>query len=221
MKKRKIYGVYFVALMNDWFPIVNHQIRKLFNSDLFLKTDKLFIRVFYRKNEDLVKFKKMMRKDRKIIIEETKNNEYEFGALRKIKELSKEDNFYCYYLHAKGVSRTSNKPVSKCISSWREYMEYFLIDKFELCIKELDNGWDAAGVKLRRTPKTNFFHFSGNFWWTKSEFVKVLPEINSLNLTKRHDAEFWIGYTNGKLKCIHDTTQAGLTTIVTENYKNL
>jgi hypothetical protein len=219
MKKNKIVGVYFVALLNEWEPIVKPQINRLFNSNLYKETDELHVRVFFNDNEELYKFRTLLKNDKKILLTLTKKNEYEFGALRILKNLSKKEDFYGYYLHAKGVSRTMNKQLSKCVKSWREYMEYFLIDKYDLCVKELDNGWDAAGVKIRRTPGTDFFHFSGNFWWANSKFIRELPEIDSLDLNKRHDAEFWIGYTKGKLKCLHDTKQASIRTIITENYK--
>lgn len=220
MNKNKIIGVYFVALLNEWEPIVKPQLSRLFESELFKQTNELHVRVYFNRDDDFNKFKSLLVNDKKIILTSTKKNEYEFGALRILKNLSKREDFYGYYLHAKGVSRTINKQLSKCVKSWREYMEYFLIEKYDFCIEQLNNGWDAAGVKLRRTPGSEFFHFSGNFWWANSKFIKGLPEINDLDLNKRHDAEFWIGYTKGKLKCIHDTKQASIKTIITENYKS-
>ena len=56
----KIIGFYFAALMLDnWHEIVNEQINKIINSDLFKKTDKLYVRVFYNKESDLYEFKKL------------------------------------------------------------------------------------------------------------------------------------------------------------------
>lgn len=243
----KIYGFYFAALINKWEPIVQEQITKLYNSELYKKTDKLFIRVFYENDTDITKFLKIIGGDNKIILSKTNKNEYEFGVLKILKEESKKDNFYCYYFHAKGVSKLNGPTItSKSIESWRQYMEYFLIDKHELCINELNLGSDAVGVKLRTTPSTGeygkkimevannlqrtlvpptnktglFRHFSGNFWWSKSEFIKTLPEIDFLDLSERHHAEFWVGYTRGNLKCIHDSNQAGYRSVITENYKS-
>jgi hypothetical protein len=215
----KIYGVYFAALINQWDLIIQEQLNNFFNSELFNKTDKFFIRIYYTNENELKKFKSLLINNNKIIITETNINEYEFGALKILENLSKTDNFYCYYFHSKGVSKLSNNFLTKNIKSWREYMEYFMIDKYDICLNELNLGWDAVGVKLRKTPNTKFNHFSGNFWWTKSKFINTLPSIDSLDLTKRHNAEFWIGYTNGKLKCIHNSTEAGYQKIITENYK--
>jgi len=216
---KKIYGVYFIALLNNWELVVIEQLDKIFKSELFSKTDKFFIRIYYQDSKQLIKLKSLITKNEKIIISETNINEYEFGSLKILSNLSKNDDFYCYYFHSKGVTKQYNKSIIDNIKSWREYMEYFIIEKYNLCINELDLGWDAVGVKLRKTPNTKFNHFSGNFWWTKSKFINTLPSIDSLDLTKRHNAEFWIGYTNGKLKCIHNSTEAGYQKIITENYK--
>ena len=153
-----------------------------------------------------------------------------------LQTISYSENFYCYYLHSKGVSKLNQRGRINPIKSWRNYMEYFIIDKYNNCIVELNSGVDAVGVKLRPTPKGNpnntlmFWwgksnispipkHFSGNFWWSKSDYIKKLPDIKILSKYDRHEAEFWIGYMNGNLKSLHDSKEAGYTTIITENYK--
>lgn len=227
----KIYGVYFIALMLDnWFDIVNDQLQTLLNSKLFSKTEKLYIRIFYEKNSDLEKLKKLIPNLEKIIISYTNKNEYEYGALKIIKNLSEDENFYCYYLHSKGVSLTEKtygkhkldikyETMKNSIHSWRKYMEHFLINEYEKCIDSLSSGFDACGVQLRGTPRTNLLHFSGNFWWTKSDYVKKLPKIEDLDNNNRNLAEFWIGYGHGKYKNLYFTKQAGYREIITENYK--
>lgn len=228
----KIYGIYFVALMFDnWFEIVNDQIKTLSMSSLFEKTEKLYVRVFYQKDTDVEEFKKLIHDlGKKIVVSYTNQNEYEYGALKIIKNLSKNENFYCYYLHSKGVSLTENtykrhkleidyKLMTESIKSWRKYMEYFLINEHEKCINSLNSDFDVCGVQLRSTPRTNFLHFSGNFWWTKSDYVKKLPEIEDLDIDNRNLAEFWIGYGNGKYKNLYSTKQAGYRQVITEDYK--
>jgi len=246
MSKVKICGFYFVALINNWEPIVTEQLTKLFSSKLYNNTEKLFIRVYYNQETDLNKFKNIINDKKNIILSQTNKNEFEFGILKILKEESKKSEFYCYYFHSKGVSKTNGpKITSESIKSWREYMEYFLIDRFDDRIIELDLGFDAVGVKLRLTPMSgeygkkiqsvanslqtklskpantqgSYRHFSGNFWWSNSNFIKNLPEIDYLDLNERHHAEFWIGYTKGNLKCIHDSSEAGYKSVITENYK--
>jgi len=224
----KIYGFYFIALLNDWKSILDSQIKSLLESELFKNTNKLFVRIFYEKKEDLNYILNILSKLKKIVITITEKNEFEFGTLEKIKEMSKYETFYCYYLHSKGVSiNEKNKTfyknstdlihLLKCVESWRKYMEYFIIDEFETCIKTLDDGYDACGVNLTESPSK---HFSGNFWWAKSEFIKTLPEIKSLNITNRWMAERWIGLSNAKLKSLFQCSQSGYRQIITTNYKN-
>lgn len=228
----KIYGIYFVALMmNNWKEIVSEQIHKILNSELYKKTDKLYVRVFYEDNQELESFKQLIQGYEKIELSYTNQNEYEFGALRILKDLSKKENFYCYYLHSKGVSITEetykkHKPnmsyvdVKKAITSWRHYMEYFLIEKYQECIRYLNKGFDTCGVQLRDTPRTDYLHYSGNFWWVNSSYIEKLPEIDSLDTNNRMLAEFWIGYGRGNYKCLYFTNELGYHGVIKENYKN-
>ena len=74
-------------------------------------------------------------------------------------------------------------------------MTYFILEKMEICINEIYNGYDAVGVDWNEIPNK---HFSGNFWWASSEYIKSLPPadlektfIHNLP-TERHFAEFWM-----------------------------
>jgi hypothetical protein len=103
------------------------------------------------------------------------------------------------------------------IRTWVDYLLYFNVSHWQECVNELQQGHDACGVNLKGgydNHKDNY-HFSGNFWWAKSEYIKKLyssiwstmlgknifmspdekkgmEEENDLN---RKDAseEFWIG----------------------------
>jgi hypothetical protein len=103
------------------------------------------------------------------------------------------------YLHSKGVS----KPNSKNIRSWVEYMEYFNIEKWSECVDTL-NMYDTCGVNLQKLP---VLHYSGNFWWATSNYIKTLkpfnersaneffslnPLVNSYGNMYRSYTEFWL-----------------------------
>ena len=225
----KIFGFYFVALINDWEELVDKQLLKIFQSELFSVTDRLYIHIF-DPNNNLNNFIKKITLNDKIIITNTSKNEYEFGILRLIKNISETKNFYCYYFHTKGVSiseQTKNyyrvndlTNLKSNVESWREYMEYFLIDLYKKNIDFLSKDNDSVGVQLVQTPKSTHQHYSGNFWWTKSSYIKKLPNINSLRLNHRWDAEFWIGYGNGNMKNLYSTSQAGYRQKISIDYKN-
>lgn len=134
----------------------------------------------------------------------------EFFTLGKLKEFCISISEYGIkipvgYVHTKGVVNGFDNP---CISDWRNYMAYFILEKMNDCITAVQNEYDAAGVDWVNEPN---IHFSGNFWWSNSDYIKNLPEINPPNFTikncptSRHLAEFWIGHNTPKVKCFHNT----------------
>lgn len=103
------------------------------------------------------------------------------------------------YLHTKNVG----KKINLCIEDQIEYMLYFLVTKWETCIKMLDT-CDSCGVDLRNQPT---LHYSGNFWWSRASNIITLPSpIEFNNLVKypnplkslRHNQEFWICFNRNK-----------------------
>lgn len=99
------------------------------------------------------------------------------------------------YLHTKGI----HGEINPCIEDWVTYMTYFAITKWKDCITYLDTYW-TVGVDLRMDPT---LHYSGNFWWSRSNHIADLPEpIDFSNLERypnplhspRHNQEFWICY---------------------------
>lgn len=96
-------------------------------------------------------------------------------------------------MHTKGVTRQSGPT-----DSWRRYMGHFVVKRYLDCVKYLGY-YDAVGVDFCEGP---FEHFSGNFFWTKSEYVRKLPNL-ALNLDLTNDrlyAEKWIGQGKGKFR---------------------
>ncbi len=111
------------------------------------------------------------------------------------------ENCKILYIHTKGVTTPNNL----CIDDWRQYMTYFNINQYQNCFDALDEH-DSCGVDLVTEPAV---HYSGNFWWTNSSYVKKLPSIDEIKFPKtppilsiRHNAEFWIGMKNGRLKSL-------------------
>lgn len=104
---------------------------------------------------------------------------YEKFTLDSIVNFCKEMSGNILYLHSKGVTRSSNN-----VQDWIDLMEYFLIEKHELCLDKLKQ-YDVVGVNYSEEIAP---HFSGNFWWAKAEYLKnKSPVINTKN-----DGEFWI-----------------------------
>lgn len=144
--------------------------------------------------------------------------EFELSTLFEIKQLcdSTDEEFYVLYLHHKGASRIGTLKHSP-ISDWRNYMLYFNVEKWEECVKSLDEGYDTVGVEWIEKP-TLPKHYSGNFWWATAKYIRSLPVIvrptDSAHTGKsqfgfkqhyRLDAEMWIGLSNPKAKTLNNS----------------
>lgn len=220
----KVYGFYHVCLINNWEEVVANQVSKIKNSRLFSITDEIYTVVLGE------------RKNLSLLADLSNNVEYydnislfEFPTLEKIKDLSEKEDFYCWYIHTKGVGleestmsfyhgATDFDHLKSCVNDWREYMEYFIIDKFDSCLFLLSKDHDACGVNLVDDPS---WHFSGNFWWAKSDYIKKLPDIDSLDKEFRWNAELWIGMGDGRLKSLYNNDDAGYRKRLSLDYKKV
>jgi hypothetical protein len=131
----------------------------------------------------------------------------EFHTLGVLKDFANKSqtNVPVGYIHTKGLVNGWDNP---CISDWRKYMTYFIVERMKDCNEYVMGGFDAVGVDWSELPNR---HFSGNFWWSNTDYVKSLPNINPPNFqiencpSHRHLAEFWIGANNPKVKCLHQS----------------
>lgn len=108
------------------------------------------------------------------------------NALRqRVIDLPYEDAFILYF-HTKGVSSSFHHN-PKAVLSWRRFMEYQLLGRFERCLSlMLDHGLDVLGGNfVNQNPSLDpaFFrvhpdhacHYSGNFWWARASYIRRLP----------------------------------------------
>ena len=101
--------------------------------------------------------------------------------------LQEESDFNVLYLHTKGVKHNNN---NINVNDWIDYLTYFNITKYETCINYLQD-YDAVGVNLQNGNVET--HYSGNFWWTKSQYIKKLTKCEYKNY---NSPEFWLTETN-------------------------
>lgn len=109
-----------------------------------------------------------------------------------------QDNAPILYLHGKGVTRGDNQN----IQDWVDLMEYFLIERWEDCFDKLEK-YDTCGVNLNSHLPHIKHHYSGNFWWSNSDYIKKLPrfDINNCEVpyvknNPRGYCEFWLTDSN-------------------------
>jgi hypothetical protein len=170
IKNRKIYGVYFICCIGDYLNIVNEQVNSLIASDLYSVTDNIICFISNIENTIDNECIKLLKKFDKIVIVSTHENTFERFAINNFKKYTDKSPYYVYYIHSKSVSRNE-----KCYKDWRHLCDYFTINKWRLSV-ELLNYYDCVGTNLKNFPKK---HYSGNYWWSKSEHVNKLNDINN------------------------------------------
>ena len=106
-------------------------------------------------------------------------------------------NVKLLYIHTKG----SSIHFTDMINDWINLMTYVNIDRHETCLEYLKE-YDCVGCNYDSIPEK---HFSGNFWWSKTDYICKLDRIDQLI---RHAAEFWLCGDNSrhpKVKSLHDS----------------
>jgi len=180
-------------LIGNWEEIVKEQLSLLKNSELYDKVKNIysFVTVQTYNDEKQKTFEDIIKTfdyQNKIIITFNQKNNFEFDCLQKISEFCEGTSAYICYYHTKGVySEGISDNIG--VKSWRDFLNYFTITKWENNIEKLKD-FDVVGVNYDFNDLHKDYVIGGNFFWTKSEYVKTLPfpkiEIN------RFEAERWI-----------------------------
>jgi hypothetical protein len=193
-----------IYAVNNFEEIVESQIEKMEKSGLYKAADKIYYgvvlnREYYINDEKFSKLYCSLDKE-----------ESEVATINCINKCFGEevDNRRVFYVHTKGVT----KPYWGPHNDWRTYMEYFILERYETCVAELERA-DVVGVNWHfgqgwrgaRPPAAP--HFNGNFWWANLKYLQKLPELNEetslyqdfkpgIKCPTRWDAEFWLGREN-------------------------
>ena len=171
------------------YTIFLEQINSIKTSGLYNKLDFIFITILgaHIKLANDPKFK--------VIYYSPNETEWEFPTIKLIKSFS--DNIKAkvniLYIHTKGVL---NKPHAK---EWRTYLEHHLIINHNTCLDYLNDtpSRDCVGVNVNLHPKnggnSTRCHFSGNFWWSNTRYIKRLdPICPILEKNDRYSSEHYI-----------------------------
>jgi len=101
-------------------------------------------------------------------------------TMRKIWNDSHDKDMIILYLHSKGITATKKSlengdaETFKKYYYWRQFLNWGAIENGHKCYAALKHSdYDIAGVNYCEKPSK---HFSGSFWWSKSEYIKRLPD---------------------------------------------
>lgn len=199
MSTVKIYGFYHCCLINHWKEIVSEQISVLVKSGLYDASEVIFIGAL-GKQSDFYILKEIIQPFPKIVIGYHSENieEFEFMTLKLLREKSllSQQRFYGYYLHTKGASwfPERNPTAYRAGTYWRKSMNHYTIERWKDNIQHLNIGYQLCGTQLRsqRTSPAFKNHYSGNFFWFNSDYVKLLRPVENFDMKNRWEAEMYI-----------------------------
>ena len=182
--------VYHNYLTGSWKTVVKEQLLRLKKSGLYDKADIIWATVNLNglTEEDYLN---EIKDYNKIQTDFHINNGAEYPGIKKVKELGEMyDDIKILYFHTKGVANEYTDRVTmerndekiQNILSWRECLEYFVIDKWEESVSKLDE-FDNVGV----TCVGGWYW--GNFWWSQSKHIKKCIPVDYWG---RWDYESWL-----------------------------
>jgi hypothetical protein len=203
---------FHVYLKNDFSHILLSKFKKFKASGLYEKTNKIYLILFgdiEQHQEFLTDLKDLYRKIEYVLISNKEfNNEADTFNFMLKKAESYEKNTPMLYVHTKGASHT-HPILKKNINAWVRYLDLYTITKWEECLTGLENNDAAGGLYEASIPK----HFSGNFFWANSEYIKSLPRLNKSNIDSYNRGEFWILSNTSKVYSLKDNP-------TTDRYQN-
>jgi hypothetical protein len=183
--------VYHIYCVGNYIDIVDSQIKRLKESGLYEWCDVIEVSCVDT-SEKFEGIDQIFEGMSKVNLFKTSQNTFEYWAIKKVWDLSQKYNGQVLYFHTKGVANTYtnlttneiNDWKSYGLSYWREMMEYFLIDNFNECLKQLEN-YDSCGVTC------NDGWFWGNFWWSNLSYIRNNSEPSHGD---RWYFEAWLNY---------------------------
>ena len=184
----KTFIVYHCFLVKKWKELVKDQLDRLDRVGLLNKADKLYC-VVIDPNDQKEEFLQLISNYPNVEAEFQKNNDYEYPSILKVWTIAQQEDCKILYFHTKGVFNDYANPDKgdvhalkvKTIRDWRNYMEYFCIDKWEENLNKLDE-FDMVGS----TCNNNWWW--GNFWWATYKYLRTIPAPTR---GSRWDYESW------------------------------
>lgn len=198
---RPVYGVYHIYCDKGWQNMVNDQVSHLKASGLLDATTKFYISCIAKDSDEADELLRIINSDKAELISVTTDpSKFEYPALSFLHRKSMAENCFLYYFHTKGISyqavgdtdKRFNK-FKRNIESWRKMMEYFIFDKWQVAVNTLSSGYDTYGCYRLPPPPTPYYLYAGNFWWSRSEYLRHLPMFSTEQLHEgRFYAEEWL-----------------------------
>lgn len=184
MDQQSIIGFLNICLLPGWEKSYSKLWGALNKSHLYENTEIIYCAILGQDDN----FPRSRLPSKMKIIYSGVPNDYEKPLLRKMREIAQQQptEALIWYGHTKGITKIGTW-CEENVWDWLDYLLYFNFEQWRNATEVLKNKWNTYGVNLRLKPEK---HYSGNFWWSKSSYIKTLPqEIGPAYL----DSEMWIG----------------------------
>ena len=203
-KRKNTCFINSCTLENNNISRLNHLLQTLKTNQMYNTLDELYI--FNIGNSikiDLIKENiPNVNEKTKLKLMNLSNNKnlFEIPVLNLIRTYARNDkneNANILYLHTKGVSYDKSL---QTVNNWIDYMLYYLVERHEECIELLDTT-NASTLGCNKSEKPHL-HYSGNFWWTKSSYIK---DLNMIIAKEKAVAEWWLLSNKGNHLTLHNS----------------
>lgn len=174
----KIKVFYHMINLSIWREISDEQMGRIFNSGLIDHCE-LHINLHYDP-ESYADFKEQWQHLNIVWHNSTalpKDAELPTFVLMQQNALAFREEFYCLYLHQKGVTHRGKPDEHNC-NDWRRYLDWFNIVNWRHMVAKLDEGvWDTTGANRQGTPHLdkngNMRNcYAGNSNWYTASFLR-------------------------------------------------
>lgn len=193
---RRIVGFMHIACLTGWKAIRDELLDMAAGSGLLDHTERVKTSYVLKKGSRGIDLRACEE-----IVFDTSKRQWEMVTLEKMRLFAIENpGVDIWYCHLKGLLGRGIYA-----ADWRRCMAYWILERWRDCIRLLADGHDCAGVAWTRGDAANGmdsdWHYSGNFWWARSEYIATLPSL--AGSTDRYDAERWIGRRKPKAACLY------------------
>lgn len=176
-------------------PIIEQQIDLIINSGL-IDNASIYISCCHYGFDAFAWLKIKLEKYPNIhyIEQASKRVEAEVATLINLKNLvdTFDDDCQILYLQQKGVTH----PEDNFVKDWHDMMLHINVAEWRICVSKLKEGYDTVGANWLHYHEHP--HYSGNFWWATSKYIKSLP-IFSLPTTYDGPSQFGFNISNNRL----------------------
>ena len=193
--------------LDNYFKIINEQYSSIVSSGLIDNIDKIYISYVGKNYNALDNF---LLQNTKLILHTYNEDvlQFERPCLHSMYDWCQSNDANILYIHYKGIRWLCDSGRVNNIMEWRRMLEYFLIHNYKVCIEKLKK-YDCVGcnfvnpkdlIEYRINNEKHCAHFSGNFWWSKSSWIRklsprIIPHIKQLDVSESRSyllSERWL-----------------------------